>query len=159
MRCAFRDLTLAVVAFLPACSGQTVTVSAVLNEANPNGSLSPGCRAVVVASTNQIAVSVGGTAPEKNYVGWSSQMGEYVGIRIPVELPPGPTAISVSGGPMVSVALGEFAPSLYSLDGSGTGIGYFRRQPLSSFDPSIASVFDGSLAHELSLRGSGITPR
>jgi uncharacterized protein (TIGR03437 family) len=59
--------------------------------------------------------------------------------------------LTVSGGTTVSVVLAKFAPSLYGLDGSGTGIGYFRRQPLSSFDSGVASVFDGLLANQLTL--------
>jgi hypothetical protein len=76
MRYAFSGIALALVVVLPVCLGQTVTVSAVLNEANPNGSLCPGCRAVVVSSTNKIGVWVGNVKADKNYEAWSSRIGE-----------------------------------------------------------------------------------
>lgn len=124
-------------AILPTCHAQALRITAVQNEATRDSRLSPGCNAIVfVPDEIQQCCSVGGKWAELNYHGSFTGLGNFIGVRIPVELPPGPTTISRSlSSEPVPITLSEFAPGIYSLDGTGAGFGYFRRQPFSSFAP------------------------
>ena len=135
-----------VFAILSICSGQTLRITAVQNEASRDTRLCPGCRAVIFASVNRATITIGGTAVRENYHGSSSALGNYIGVSIPAHLPPGPSTVSLSSGDTsarFNINLDNFAPALYTLDGSGGGRGYFRRQPLSSLDPGIGNLFAG----------------
>jgi uncharacterized protein (TIGR03437 family) len=97
------------------------TITAVVNAASLDNRLSPGCAATVMGnnlgSSPLAGAMVGGTAAQVVSASPSSWS-----VVIPARVLSGATTIQVGSTPPFNITLSDYAPALYSADGSGTGL-------------------------------------
>jgi uncharacterized protein (TIGR03437 family) len=97
-------------------------ISNVVNAASQDKRLSPACLADIIGSNlgtdPTVAVLVGGKTPATVVSAGAAKWRVW----IPDSVPPGPTTIQLGASQTFPVTLTQYAPALFSADGSGTGI-------------------------------------